>query len=170
VVKHVPLLRTPWSADALPVQSDAASFLAARYLEMITGSASAIGEAIDFIADATPGPLVFHCAAGKDRTGILAAVILGLLGTEHDVIADDYQHSAAAMEDLGRLYAGSDPQGASAMVAQPREFMMAPREAMDVVLRSIRLDWGSMASYVIAAGASPDAIDILRANMVEHWT
>jgi protein-tyrosine phosphatase len=43
---------------------------------------------------------VFHCAAGKDRTGILAAVVLGLLGVDDDVIAADYALSQSAMVEF----------------------------------------------------------------------
>ncbi len=38
-------------------------------------------------------PLLFHCSAGKDRTGILAAMLLELMGTPRDIITDDYLHS-----------------------------------------------------------------------------
>ncbi len=38
-------------------------------------------------------PLLFHCSAGKDRTGILAALLLELMGTPREVITDDYLHS-----------------------------------------------------------------------------
>ncbi len=38
-------------------------------------------------------PVLFHCSAGKDRTGILAALLLDLLGTPREIIYDDYLHS-----------------------------------------------------------------------------
>lgn len=38
-------------------------------------------------------PLLFHCSAGKDRTGILAALLLELMGTPRELITDDYLHS-----------------------------------------------------------------------------
>ena len=52
------------------------------------------------MCDAHRYPLVFHCFAGKDRTGILTALVLGLLGVADDDIAADYALSAAAMHRL----------------------------------------------------------------------
>ena len=57
----------------------------------------------------TAYPLVFHCFAGKDRTGILTALVLGLLGVADDDIAADYALSEAAMHRLLRLAASTGP-------------------------------------------------------------
>jgi hypothetical protein len=45
------------------------------------------------LAEGKNYPVLFHCSAGKDRTGILAALLLDLLGTPREVIYDDYLHS-----------------------------------------------------------------------------
>ena len=52
-------------------------------------------------------PLVFHCFAGKDRTGILTALVLGLLGVADDDIAADYALSQVAMRSPARLAASA---------------------------------------------------------------
>ncbi|PUB26165.1 tyrosine phosphatase family protein [Promicromonospora sp. AC04] len=44
------------------------------------------------IADA-PGPVLVHCAAGRDRTGMITAMLLSLTGVEHQAIADDYERA-----------------------------------------------------------------------------
>ena len=61
---------------------------------------------LQLVCDARRYPLVFHCFAGKDRTGILTALVLGLLGVADDDIAADYALSAAAMH---RLLPGCGP-------------------------------------------------------------
>ena len=52
---------------------------------------------------------MFHCSAGKDRTGVLAAVLLGLLGVPDETIVADYALSAAAMQQLIDYYQRSYP-------------------------------------------------------------
>jgi protein-tyrosine phosphatase len=56
-------------------------------------------EVLEVIADAAAEPLLFHCVAGKDRTGLIAALLLALADVEPDVIAADYAASAAHLAD-----------------------------------------------------------------------
>jgi protein-tyrosine phosphatase len=61
-------------------------------------------------------PLVFHCAAGKDRTGVAAALILSLLGVSDELIIEDYLLDQGETENLlNSFHAGgaSGPQGNS---------------------------------------------------------
>lgn len=53
--------------------------------------------AVQCIAEHAHAPVLFHCAAGKDRTGIVAATVLGLVGVDEETIVADYLRSAAAM-------------------------------------------------------------------------
>ena len=69
-----------------------------RYRELSTEATAGIGEALRLIADADAAPLVFHCIAGKDRTGVVAALTLTLLGVADDDVADDYALSERAEE------------------------------------------------------------------------
>ena len=67
-----------------------------------------IVQALHIIAQQTSGATVFHCAAGKDRAGVLAAVILGLLGVPEGDIVQDYAMSAKYMPRQNRP-AGGQP-------------------------------------------------------------
>lgn len=98
-VHHLPMM------DVLPTEEELVAwvdedFLIGRYSQMLDDGSAAIADAVRVLS--TPGavPAVFHCAAGKDRTGILAAVVLGLLGVDDDVIAADYALSQSAMVDF----------------------------------------------------------------------
>jgi protein-tyrosine phosphatase len=75
---HIPM------ADVLPDTTDrrwaSAEFAANRYLDMLEGASACMRAALAIMADPSSHPVVFHCAAGKDRTGIVAVVVLGLLG------------------------------------------------------------------------------------------
>src|SRR3984885_16112342 len=65
---------------------------------------------LEVIADAAPGPLLFHCVAGKDRTGLIAALLLALADVEPAAIAADYAVSAENLR-VGYLerYHDADP-------------------------------------------------------------
>ena len=56
-------------------------------------------EALAAIIAAGPGPLLFHCVAGKDRTGVIAALLLALAGVVPRAIAADYAASTANLRD-----------------------------------------------------------------------
>ncbi|ORL73426.1 tyrosine-protein phosphatase [Prescottella equi] len=65
------------------------STFAAMYIRMFETAAPRIVTALSIIAH-SPGAVAFHCAAGQDRTGVLAASLLLALGADHDAIVSDY--------------------------------------------------------------------------------
>ena len=74
---------------------------------MTSRRADAVGEVLRLIASPSNAPLAFHCAAGKDRTGVVAALTLSLLGVADRDIADDYALSSQATErwlDWARIH------------------------------------------------------------------
>jgi protein tyrosine/serine phosphatase len=88
-------------------------------LALLEGSAGTIVTAVRAFADEAKLPAVFHCAAGKDRTGVLAAVVLDAIGVTHESIVTDYTLTAQRLRQidarLGRLEtyrgdAGSRPR------------------------------------------------------------
>lgn len=82
----------------------------------------------------TKTPLLFHCAAGKDRTGVAAAIILALLGVSYQQIIDDYLLTQQQIE--GRIYAwmagGATSGGASNQDFQ-RSLMRFPQHVLDPI-------------------------------------
>ncbi len=93
---HLPL------TDTLPGEEesadwDRAAFVSERYLAMLSEGTATVSDAIGLLADPARRPAVFHCSVGKDRTGVLAALVLGFLGVPDDVIVDDYALSYDAM-------------------------------------------------------------------------
>ena len=67
--------------------------LADRYFLMTEHAKGPLARVLATLADAE-APAVYHCAAGKDRTGVMSAVLLGLLGVEDEVIVADYAASS----------------------------------------------------------------------------
>jgi protein-tyrosine phosphatase len=70
-----------------------------------------LAEVLKLIAMAPPGPLLFHCVAGKDRTGVIAALMLALADVEPETIAADYAQSTRMLSDAYlKRYHSTDPK------------------------------------------------------------
>src|ERR1700736_2487437 len=97
--RHLPLFDVMPDWSGAPDWNDP-GFLDDRYVEMLDSAREAVAEVLHWLPEPSNLPAVFHCAAGKDRTGIVASVVLSLLGVERETIADDYALSHAAMARL----------------------------------------------------------------------
>ena len=96
---HIPVLDTTWAHPDERID-DVAEFLCGKYQEMLTDAPHRFAEALDLMGAADALPAVFHCAAGKDRTGVTAMLVLGSLGVPREYIAADYQLTAEAMDRM----------------------------------------------------------------------
>jgi protein-tyrosine phosphatase len=164
---HLPLMRTTWSAELLAEQSVPERFLADRYLGMLDEGADAIGAGLRLLADPERLPAVFHCAAGKDRTGVMAALVLSLVGVPDDVVGADYCLSRDAMDRLVEYVRVTHPDRYDAMVDQPKVYLDCPEAAMTLFLHDLRAAHGSVAAYAESVGAGPEVVAALRANLLE---
>jgi protein-tyrosine phosphatase len=108
-------------------------------------------EALKIIAEPENHPLVFNCAVGKDRTGILAAVLLSLLGVEDKDIIEDYSLSGPYMEEILKTI-DSDPKIAEGIKVLPDYFWKASPESMDLFLSTLRQKYGSINGYLESVG------------------
>ena len=115
-------------------------------------------QVLRFIAAAPPEPLLFHCVAGKDRTGLIAALLLALADVTPKVIAHDYAVSAENLrEEYFRRYADADPK-------RLREALRCPEEGAHNMLRFLKTE-GGVAAYLRRIGLTPDEIARLRARL-----
>jgi len=114
--------------------------LARLYLTHLDLGAERIGQILR--AMAAPGglPAVFHCHAGKDRTGIIAALLLEALGVDRETILDDYELTAryrarAHQEGTFRslVERGLPPEAAAGVLTTPRWAMADALEALDSI-------------------------------------
>jgi len=165
---HLPLLEQVWERDLPLAELDAVDFLAGRYLEMLELGASSIVAALTAMSAPDRLPLVFHCSAGKDRTGVLAAILLSVLGVNDDDIATDYALSRAAMRELAEWVRTEKPESYETMAAQPPAFLDAPPLAMQRVLALARVQHGSLTDYVNASGVDESVVAALRATLLDE--
>ncbi len=164
---HFPVLQQTWEGQTLDATIDGAEFLTARYREMLVVGAEAIVGALRVLADERVYPAVFHCAAGKDRTGVLAALVLGLLGVPDETIAADYGLSRVGMQSMVEWIRVNRPEVADSMTDQPGVLLEAPPRAMRALLDQLRVEHDSIEGYARAIGLSDETIDDLRTTLLD---
>jgi protein-tyrosine phosphatase len=164
---HLPVLQHTWEGHEFEPDVDGVAFLVDRYTEMLEVGADAIASALHLLADPRLAPAVFHCAAGKDRTGVLAALVLGLLGVDDETIAADYGLSRVGMLAMIDWLRATRPEVADAMVDQPGPMLECPPEAMFGLLARLRDTHGSIEGYAWSIGLSGQTIDQLRDTLLE---
>jgi protein-tyrosine phosphatase len=158
-VVHVPVLPDPawphWAEiDAVAdAAGDAAAARAAVYLEFLERFDHGFAAAVSAVAGAGPGGVVVHCFAGKDRTGLVAALLLRLVGVSLRDVAADY---ALSEENLRALSEPWIERAADDFERERRRrTAAAPAAAMATVLRELEAR-GGPAGYLRAAGV-PEA-------------
>ncbi len=129
------------------------------------GFGKRIVEALEIIAEPENHPLVFHCAAGKDRTGILAAVLLDILDVADEDIEMDYALSGDYIEALiKQLRSVKGP--VDDVMKLPDFFWTAAPESMAMLLAALRRENSSIKDYLAANGAAASLFSRLRTALL----
>jgi protein-tyrosine phosphatase len=152
--------------DPAAAPPDAVSTLAEDYLQMLDRYRQGVAEAMTAIARAPDGVVVIHCAAGKDRTGLISALLLGLAGVPADTIAADYAITAELLRPRDQAWlAGLDPEERA-----EREAMLAryapTAEVMLAVLEGLGERFGGVEPYLLATGLGTDDLERLRDRLL----
>src|SRR4030095_11889948 len=106
--------------------------LSRHYLAMLDEKGHVLANMVRLLAGHGSLPAVFHCEAGCDRTGVLAAAVLSLLGVPDEIIAEDYALTAPAMPAIhARVRAGAPPIPAGAREVA-RHLGLPTRPGVDV--------------------------------------
>jgi protein-tyrosine phosphatase len=142
-------------------------FLQRVYLDMAEQDAPALGAVLTGLAAQDGLPAVVHCTAGKDRTGLAAALLLSVLGADDATVLDDYALSRVYFSEhrMARLL----PRLAAVGLDQERYHAVfgAPRQAMATTLDTLRERYGSVAAYLTdRAGVTPATVAALRTRLV----
>jgi protein-tyrosine phosphatase len=136
------------------------------YVLMLDRFGDRFATVVELIADADGHPVVFFCAGGKDRTGLVAALVLGTLGVADEEIAADYAVTAGNLPTLlERNRARAAARGVDPEVTE-HELLLAEETTMLGVLERLRADHGSVERYLEEHGLAPSAVDALRAGLL----
>lgn len=167
---HLPVLRKTWddrSLDPLADGDAAADFLVARYLEMLDEGTEALSAALRVVGDGDNHVVLFHCAAGKDRTGVLAMLLLSLLGVADDDVADDYHLTQHGTARWLAWAVDAEPALLESMADQPPAYLSSPREAALGLLAALRQQHGSVEAYAAGIGVDGSAVASLREVLLD---
>ncbi len=159
---HLPLY------DGQPIRSDdgvADLTLADRYFLLARFAAVNVARVLATVTDAA-GPVVYHCAAGKDRTGIITAVLLGVLGVPDEVVVADYVATREYLDAIIERIVATESYR-TVFAALPPDTLHAEAETMERFLGRVRTEYGGMRSYAIDAGVTPATLDRLAARVLE---
>jgi protein-tyrosine phosphatase len=119
---------------------------------------SELRHVLSFIASAAPEPLLFHCVAGKDRTGLIAALLLALADATPEAIAQDYAMSEQNLrEGYLKRYADADP-------VRILDALRCPEEGAHNMLRFLD-NAGGVRAYLAQIGLTPAEIARLRRRL-----
>jgi len=170
---HVPVMskvieRRPIpDVTALVGRDHGHGFMRDMMIALLEHAAPEIGELIGSFAEPDGLPAVFHCTAGKDRTGVIAALVLEVLGVDREVVLDDFvltaeYRSAGENSEAFRsmLERGFAPEAAAGALG-------APRSMMAEILAELDARWGGAEAYLTGpAGLDASTIDALRAELL----
>ncbi|MBF6077602.1 tyrosine-protein phosphatase [Nocardia beijingensis] len=162
----------------LPVRKSPQSSLAARdlvpdssrvdlvdlYEKLLAGSADSIVAAVRLVVDSGSHSVLFHCAAGKDRTGVLAAVLLDAVGVPPEAIAADYALTGERMHrvrdrlDALPSYTGLPPVSTGILGVEA--------EVMGRFLAKLSADHGGAAEWLLRSGLTTAELVRLREVLI----
>lgn len=159
---NIPILRImPATPDASRIPD-----MATIYRYFVDECQAGLSETLSAIADADDGAVVFHCTAGKDRTGVVAALLLGLAGVGDDDIADDYALTAEAMQHLlPRLMEQAALDGSTERL---KRLLSSNREDMLDLLGYMGQRYGGTAAYIRMLGLSDAQQMRLRGRLLDQ--
>ena len=161
-IHHLPLFDGHGTASS---DLGASITLSDRYFLMTEHAKGPIARVIQTLAEAE-APAVYHCAAGKDRTGVVSAVLLGLLGVADEIIVADYAATKQNLDAIvARLMASEGYQGM--LENLPPDTLHAEPETMISLLARVREKYGSMHGYARAIGIPDAAVARLERRLLE---
>ena len=153
---HVPLMDNPTSST-FDVKNIPEDFLSTLYIQLIEASKTHIKTLFE-IFDQHPEGLLFHCTAGKDRTGVTAMLLLGLAGVSDADIIADYQ--------VSYTYIKQDPKVQTYMKHVPPHIFYTQPEYLEKTLEHIHTHYGTIPEYLESIGIEPDVLKRVRASML----
>lgn len=160
-VETVPLTFIGESREYLPEAGDDTDPILRNYLGYLGDHPANVAEAVRRLAAADAGPALVHCAAGKDRTGVLVALVLDVVGVARDAVVADYALSAENVEAMFRRWttAAGEEMPADLTPHKPRA------EVMHAVLAHLDQEWGGAAGWLAANGLSQADLATLRQRL-----
>jgi len=164
---HLSIVDVTWSDTETPKFDDEVEFLVWGYRDMLEIGSSRFADAMHVLAQTDSLPAVFHCAAGKDRTGVLAALLLSSLGVDDAQICADYGLTKDAMRRSIAWSKVHRPELAERYATIPKAYLAADPRAMQIILAELAQRHGSVRNYVREIGVADNTVDALSDLLLE---
>ena len=162
---HAPLSHSEAGVQVLPpalVEGD----LGRHYAESLAERTETLAQIVRHLATPDHLPAVFHCTAGKDRTGMVAALVLSLVGVDDTVIVEDY---ALTDDRMALVIARIRESGDFPEQLAPAAARIARAEAssMETFLGAVTQEYGDARGWAHSAGIGDDVIESLHDLLVD---
>ena len=137
--------------------------MSSGYLGMLEGFGDYFIEVINEIAEGHR--ILFHCTAGKDRTGVMAMVLLGLSGVTEPHLLDDYEISQHHRQHISDSPFREKIRAAGFNPDDFETMWLSPRAVMRQTIEGLRERWGDHASYLNSIGVSDEMVAAARSHL-----
>ena len=136
------------------------------YMRQIDVNARFVAEALSIIAEPDQLPVVIHCTAGKDRTGITVAMLLDILGVSHEHIAADYHVTTKNMAPVVERIRSAPVFKENGLAYAPDWIFASDLETMQGFLARMTSTYGGAEAWARANGITSAQIAALRASLL----
>ncbi|PCH68608.1 MAG: protein tyrosine phosphatase [Rhodobacteraceae bacterium] len=135
------------------------------YLTALHSRQGAIRDILGVMSQTNDGAVMFNCTAGKDRTGIVAALLLGIAGVSRADIVADYVLTADLIPELVAEFLDLSRQRGGDVESYAR-MLRSPASTMSAALDSIESEFGDIRGYLAASGVNADQISALETRLI----
>lgn len=157
---HIPLGFDDFAVDAsMEELNNAVPGLANFYVFILEKKHYQVREIFELMVDRLPHTTLFHCVVGKDRTGVVAMLLLSLAGVGKGDIIANYEVTFSHIVQ--------NPRMQKVLEEAPSELMQSKPEFIEPALTLIHENYGGAARYLEAIGMSAERIEMLRSHLLE---
>lgn len=152
-----------------PEQIEAGAFdnLIDDYMGQIEINADSVLSALRIIASSDQHPILYHCTAGKDRTGIVSAMLLDILGVDHETIAADYHLTTANMLPIIERIRNAPVYKENGLAFAPAWIFSSDPETMLAFLERMTAKYGGAEGWALQHGLTQAEIDAIREHLLD---
>ena len=135
------------------------------YVGYLEDAPQALARALRLLADPSTGPALVHCAAGKDRTGVVVAVALSLAGVRREAVVADYARSAERIDGVLRRLQATRTYGPSLADTSADAIRPVPG-SMERFLDHVDREYGGPHGLAMSVGVEEETVARLAARLV----
>jgi protein-tyrosine phosphatase len=173
-VKHLNLDLVPHGFDgredlierALPAEGAGEHAMDHYYIDYVRHAPDAIAQGLRTIADPSSGAVLVHCAAGKDRTGVLIGVALSLVGVHRDAVVADYARSAERVQRIRDRLMSTELYAAN-LRDRDLDSMTSHADNMERFLDRVDAEYGGVHALAMTIGIDEETVARLSRRLVD---